>query len=223
MSMTNPAPKTLPRNFTNLQVIDHPLVQHKLSQLRDKNRPSIGFRGLLREITLLMSYEALRDLKLTQCLIETPVASMQAPILAGSPPTIVPIIRAGLAMAEAVQELIPTASTGHIGIYRDHDTKQAVEYLVRLPRNEGQLYLIVDPMLATGNSLVHACDVLLKNGVAQEQIRVLALVAVPEGITAFNRRFADVLIFCAALDSHLNEHAYIVPGLGDAGDRIFGT
>jgi uracil phosphoribosyltransferase len=209
--------------FPNLHVVMHPLVQHKLSQLRDKNRPSIGFRGLLREITLLMGYEALRDLPMTTAPIETPVAMMQAPVLAGSAPTLVPIIRAGLAMADAMLELIPTASTGHIGIYRDHDSKQAVEYLVRLPENQGQLFLITDPMLATGNSLIHATEVLVKNGVRREQIRVLALVAAPEGVAAFAARWPDIPIFCAALDSHLNEHAYIVPGLGDAGDRIFGT
>ena len=212
-----------PRSFANLHVVTHPLVQHKLSQLRDKTRPSIGFRGLLREITLLMSYEALRELPLTTMQIETPVAKMEAPALAGAPPTIVPIIRAGLAMAEAVQELVPTASTGHIGIYRDHDTKQAMEYLVRLPQNDGQLFLITDPMLATGNSLIHATQVLLNNGVRREQIRVLALVAAPEGVAAFAAHWPEIPIICAALDSHLNEHAYIVPGLGDAGDRIFGT
>lgn len=211
------------RSFTNLHIVTHPLVQHKLSQLRDKTRPSIGFRGLLREITLLMSYEALRDLPLSSTQVETPVAVMQAPVLAGSPPTIVPIIRAGLAMADAVQELVPTASTGHIGIYRDHDTKQAMEYLVRLPPNDGQIFLITDPMLATGNSLIHATQVLLNNGVRREQIRVLALVAAPEGVTAFAAHWPEIPVYCAALDSHLNEHAYIVPGLGDAGDRIFGT
>ena len=209
--------------FPTLHIVDHPLVQHKLTQLRCKERPPIGFRGLLREITLLMAYEVLHDMPLGTQLIETPVALMQAPVLAGEPPVIVPILRAGLAMAEALQELIPTASMGHIGLYRDHVTKMPVEYLVRLPPYTGQMHIIVDPMLATGHSLIHACDVLNKNGVDDSHIRVLALVAAPEGVAAFVSAHAAIPVYCAALDSHLNEQAYIVPGLGDAGDRIYGT
>ena len=209
--------------FPTLHIVSHPLVQHKLTQLRCKDRPPIGFRGLLREITLLMAYEVLRDLPLSTSLIETPVAPMQAPILAGEPPVIVPILRAGLSMAEALQELIPTARMGHIGLYRDHETKEPVEYLVRLPPYAGQKHIIVDPMLATGHSLIHACDVLNKNGVADSYISVLALVAAPEGVTTFTAAHPTIPVYTAALDSHLNEHAYIVPGLGDAGDRIYGT
>jgi len=209
--------------FPMLHVVVHPLVQHKLTQLRCKERPPIGFRGMLREITLLMSYEVLRDLPLSTQLIETPVAPMQAPVLAGEPPVIVPILRAGLAMAEALQELIPTARMGHIGVYRDHETKEPVEYLVRLPPYTGQKYIVVDPMLATGHSLIHACDVLNKNGIDDSRISVMALVAAPEGVAAFTAVHSTIPVYVAALDSHLNEHAYIVPGLGDAGDRIYGT
>ena len=209
--------------FPSLHVIDHPLIASKLTQLRDKARPSIGFRGLLREITLLMTYEVLRDLPLETIDIETPVSPMKAPALKGPAPSIIPILRAGLGMSEPLMELIPTATIGHIGVYRDHDTKQPVEYLVKLPRALGQPYIVVDPMLATGNSLVHACDVLNKNGVPDTQIRVMALVAAPEGVATFAGKHPAIPVFCAALDDHLNENAYIVPGLGDAGDRIFGT
>ncbi len=211
------------QDFPSLHIVEHPLIAHKLTQLRDKERPSIGFRGLLREITLLMTFNALRDLPLTSAHIETPVASMDAPVLSGPSPSIIPILRAGLGMSEPLMELIPTASVGHIGVYRDHETKLPIEYLVKLPRNEGQPFIIVDPMLATGNSLVHACDVLNKHGVPDEQIRVMALVIAPEGIKTFAAKHPTVPVYGAALDSHLNENAYIVPGLGDAGDRIFGT
>ena len=209
--------------FPTLHLIDHPLIAHKLTQMRDKQRPSIGFRGLLREITLLMTYETLRNLPLTTASIQTPVAPMNAPVLSGTPPTIVPILRAGLGMSEPLMELIPTASVGHIGVYRDHTTKKPVEYLVKLPKNNGQQYIVVDPMLATGNSLVHACDVLNDHGVSDSQIRVMALVAAPEGVKVFTEAHPTISVYCAALDGHLNERAYIVPGLGDAGDRIFGT
>ncbi len=211
------------KDFPSLRIIQHPLIAHKLTQLRDKERPSISFRGLLREITLLMTFEALRDLPLISAHIETPVAPMEAPVLSGPSPSIIPVLRAGLGMSEPLMELIPTASVGHIGLYRDHDTRRPVEYLVKLPRNEGQPFIIVDPMLATGYSLIHACDVLNKNGVPDGQIRVMALVIAPEGIATFAEKHPAIPVYGAALDSHLNENAYIVPGLGDAGDRIFGT
>ena len=211
------------KSFPSLHVVEHPLIAHKLTQLRDKARPSIGFRGLLREITLLMTFDALRDLPLEVTTIETPLTAMKAPVLAGPAPSVIPILRAGLGMSEPLLELIPTASVGHIGVYRDHDTKQAIEYLVKLPKNEGQAYIVVDPMLATGNSLIHACDVLNRNGVQDSQIRVMSLVAAPEGVQAFAAKHPAIHVFTAALDSHLNDTAYIVPGLGDAGDRIFGT
>jgi len=210
-------------HFPSLHIIAHPLIADKLTQMRDKNRPSIGFRGLLREITLLMTFEVLRDLPMSEIEIETPVAKMKAPALTGISPSIIPILRAGLGMSEPLMELIPTATIGHIGVYRDHVTKKPIEYLVKLPKNEGQLFVVVDPMLATGNSLVHACDVLNANGIPDEQIRVMALVIAPEGMACFAAKHPTIPVFGASLDEKLNENAYIVPGLGDAGDRIFGT
>ncbi|MDX9689465.1 MAG: uracil phosphoribosyltransferase [Proteobacteria bacterium] len=207
----------------SLHIIHHPLIVDKLSRLRDKSCSSIAFRTLLREITALMTFEVLKDLPTTTRLVETPLTQIKAPVLADPAPSIIPILRAGLGMSEALMELIPSASIGHIGVYRDHDTKEPVEYLVKLPKACGQPYVVVDPMLATGNSLVYACDVLNKNGIKDEQIRVMALVIAPEGIRTFAAKHPTIPVFGAALDSHLNEHAYIVPGLGDAGDRIFGT
>ncbi|MGE4351545.1 MAG: uracil phosphoribosyltransferase [Bdellovibrionales bacterium] len=210
-------------DFPSLHIVEHPLIAHKLTQMRDKERQPISFRGLLREITLLMTFEALRDLPLSVTSIETPLTTMKAPVLAGPAPSIIPILRAGLGMSDPLSELFPTASIGHIGIRRDPETKEAIEYMVKLPKPEGQPYIIVDPMLATGHSLIHACGVLNEHGVPDKQIRVMALLAAPEGVRAFMAKHPDVRIYCAALDSHLDENAYIVPGLGDAGDRLFGT
>lgn len=209
--------------FPNLSILDHPLIQHKLSHMRDRNRSTMGFRLLLKEIALLMGYEITRDLPMTTERVETPLAWMDAPVLAGKKVAIVPILRAGLGMAQGLHELMPSAREGHIGLYRDHETKQPVEYLVKLPEPEGRIFILVDPMLATGNSAVHACDVLNRHGVEDANIRFMALVAVPEGMRVFNAAHPTVQVFTAALDSHLNENAYIVPGLGDAGDRMFGT
>ena len=209
--------------FPNLSILDHPLIQHKLSHMRDRNRSTMGFRLLLKEIALLMGYEITRDLPMTTERVETPLAWMDAPVLAGKKVAIVPILRAGLGMAQGLHELMPSAREGHIGLYRDHETKQPVEYLVKLPEPEGRIFILVDPMLATGNSAVHACDVLNRHGVDDANIRFMALVAVPEGMRVFNAAHPTVQVFTAALDSHLNESAYIVPGLGDAGDRMFGT
>lgn len=213
----------MPDRFPSLHVIDHPLIMDKMSQLRDKDRTSLAFRGMLREITLLMTFEALKDLPTTTCEIETPLTKMDAPVLAEPAPSIIPVLRAGLGMSEPLMELLPNASIGHIGVYRDHDTKKPIEYLVKLPKAKGQPYIVVDPMLATGNSLAYACDVLNKNGIVDEQIRVMALVVAPEGIKEFAAQHPKIPVYCAALDSHLDDNAYIVPGLGDAGDRIFGT
>ncbi len=209
--------------FPNLFVLDHPLIQHKLSHMRDKQRSTMQFRQLLREIALLMGYEITRDLPLTKERIETPMAPMDAPVIEGRKLAIVPILRAGLVMAEGLLELVPGAREGHIGLYRDHETKQPVEYLVKLPDAAGRLFILVDPMLATGNSAVHAVDVLNRHGVLDAQIRFMALVSAPEGVAVFHKAHPSVPVFTAALDSHLNENAYIVPGLGDAGDRLFGT
>lgn len=210
-------------DFPNLYVLDHPLIQHKLSHMRDKQRSTMQFRQLLREIALLMGYEITRDLPLTTERIETPMAPMDAPVIEGKKLAIVPILRAGLVMAEGLLELVPGAREGHIGLYRDHETKQPVEYLVKLPGAAGRLFILVDPMLATGNSAVHAVDVLNRHGVLDAQIRFMALVSAPEGVAVFHKAHPSVPVFTAALDSHLNENAYIVPGLGDAGDRLFGT
>ncbi|MCW2245495.1 uracil phosphoribosyltransferase [Azospirillum fermentarium] len=207
----------------SLFILDHPLIQHKLTLMRDKTRSTGGFRTLLREISLLMGYELTRDLPLTTERIETPLEPMDAPVIAGKKLAIVPVLRAGLGMAQGLHELVPSAREGHIGLYRDHDTKQPVEYLVKLPEAEGRLFIMVDPMLATGNSAVYACDVLNRHGVDDENIRFMALVAAPEGVQVLAKAHPRVKIFTAALDSHLNEDAYIVPGLGDAGDRMFGT
>lgn len=214
--------RTIP-DFPNLFILDHPLIQHKLTLMREKHRSTGGFRQLLREISLLMGYEITRDLPMTTERIETPLEPMDAPVLAGKKLAIVPVLRAGLGMAQGLHELVPSAREGHIGLYRDHDTKMPHEYLVKLPEPEGRIFIVVDPMLATGNSAVHACDVLNRHGVADENIRFMALVAAPEGMRVFHGAHPAVKVFTASLDSHLNEHAYIVPGLGDAGDRMFGT
>jgi uracil phosphoribosyltransferase len=209
--------------FPNLFILEHPLIQHKLSHMREKQASTRSFRALLREITLLMGYEITRDLPLTTRLIETPLESMEAPVIAGKKLVVVPVLRAGIGMSDGLLDLIPSARVGHIGVYRDADTYQPVEYLVRLPDLADRSFIICDPMLATGNSAVHAVNALRSRGVSEEQIRFLALVAAPEGVSVFQSTHSNVKVYVAALDSHLNEHAYIVPGLGDAGDRLFGT
>lgn len=213
----------MPSDFPNLFVFDHPLIQHKLSCMRDKTRSTMGFRQLLREIALLMGYELTRDLPLTTQQIETPLCPMDAPVIEGKKLAVVPILRAGLVMAEGLMELVPAAREGHIGLYRDHDTKRPVEYLVKLPDPAGRIFILVDPMLATGHSAIHGVDVLNRHGVTDSQIRFMALVSAPEGVRTFHAAHPSVPVYTAALDSHLNENAYIVPGLGDAGDRLFGT
>lgn len=209
--------------FPNLHVLDHPLIQHKLTLVRQIGISTNQFRRLLKEIALLMGYELTRDLPIEFQTIETPLAQMQAPVIQGKKVAIVSILRAGLGMATGLQELMPSAREGHIGLYRDHDTRRPVEYLVKLPEAEGRLFILVDPMMATGHSAAYAVDVLNKHGVPDANIRFMALVAAPEGVEVFQQAHPDVPIYTAALDSHLDENAYIVPGLGDAGDRLFGT
>lgn len=209
--------------FPNLFILDHPLIQHKLSHMRDKRRSTMGFRQLLREIALLMGYEITRNLPLTTERIDTPLVPMDAPVIEGKKVAIVPILRAGLVMAQGLLDLMPGAREGHIGLYRDHETKQPVEYLVKLPDAAGRTFILVDPMLATGNSAIHAVDVLNRHGVQDSQIRFMALVSSPEGVRTFHASHPGVAVYTAALDSHLDANAYIVPGLGDAGDRLFGT
>ena len=207
----------------NLHVLSHPLILHKLSIMRDRDTSTIKFRTLLKEIALLMGYEVTRQLPIEPVRIETPLAPMDAPMIAGKKLAVVPILRAGLGMAEGLLELVPSARVGHIGLYRDPATKRPVEYLVKLPEPEGRTFILVDPMLATGYSAAYAVDVLNRHGVADADIRFLALVSAPEGIAVMSETHPQVEIYTAALDSHLNEKAYIVPGLGDAGDRLFGT
>ncbi len=209
--------------FKNLFIVDHPLVQHKLSRMRDENTPTGEFRRLLREISLLMGYEVTRNLPTRLKTIETPMQEMQAPVLDGPLPVVVPILRAGLGMAEGLVELIPDCYIGHVGVYRDEETHRPVEYLVRLPKSQQNLYIITDPMLATGHSAEYVCDVLVKNGVPSEKLILMCLVSAPEGVAVMQKKYAHVPIYTASLDNCLNEKAYIMPGLGDAGDRLFGT
>jgi uracil phosphoribosyltransferase len=208
--------------FPSLHVLKHPMITHKLSHMRDVRTSTRTFRQLLREITLLMGYEITRDLPMTTERITTPLCEFDAPVIAGKKIAIVPVLRAGLGMADGLMDLIPSARQGHIGLFRGEDNKP-VEYYVRLPEIEGRMFIVCDPMLATGNSAVHAVDVLIKRGVLAKDIRFMALVAAPEGVAVFAKAHPSIPVYVAGLDSHLNEHAYIVPGLGDAGDRIFGT
>ncbi len=210
-------------DFPNLFVVDHPLVQHKLTIMREKDTSTSKFRVLLKEIALLLGYEVTRPLATTTRDIETPVAPMQAPTLSESRLVMVGVLRAGLGMVDGLRELLPTAYEGHVGLYRDPVTKEPVEYLVKLPAAEERIFVLVDPMLATGNSASHAADVLNKHGVPDSRIRFMALVAAPEGVRRFHKSHPDVPVYVAGLDDRLNENAYIVPGLGDAGDRLFGT
>ncbi len=210
--------------FPGLVILDHPLIQHKLSLMRRADTSTRTFRDLLKEISLLMGYEITRDLPLEYGPIQTPVAPMpDAPMIAGKKVAVVPILRAGTGMADGLLELMPSARLGHIGLYRDPGTHRPVEYLVKLPPVEGRLFLVTDPMLATGHSTAHALGVLNRNGVPDSRIRVMVLVAAPEGVRVVQESHPTVPVFTAALDERLNEHAYIVPGLGDAGDRLFGT
>jgi uracil phosphoribosyltransferase len=207
---------------SNLVVIDHPLVAHKLSLMRDKATPSAQFRHLLREISLLMGYEVLRDLATELRPIETPVGPTQAPFLKGKKLVFVPILRAGNGLLDGLLELVPSARVGHVGLYRDPATLAAVEYYCKLPDDIAErLAIVVDPMLATGNSAVAAVSRLEQRGA--RDIRLVCLLAAPEGIAALGKAHPQVRIFTAAVDARLNDHGYIVPGLGDAGDRMYGT
>lgn len=211
-------------DFANLFVVDHPMVQHKLTHMRNKKTSTKTFRALLIEISMLMGYELTRDLPITQEAIDTPVVHMpDAPVLEGRKVAVVPILRAGQGMSDGLLELMPSARVGHVGLYRDPETQRPVEYLVKLPAVDGRTFILCDPMLATGHSAAYAVDVLNRAGVEDKDIRLLVLVAAPEGMEVFEKAHPEVKVFTASLDSHLNEKAYIVPGLGDAGDRLFGT
>ena len=202
-------------------IIDHPLIQHKLTIMRKKETSSADFRKLLEEITMLMGYEATRDLPLEDVEIETPIQKTVGKRLTGKKIAIVPVLRAGFGMVQGLLDLIPSARIGVIGLYRDPETLKPVEYYCKLPNIENRSFIIVDPMLATGGSSVAAIQMLKDRGV--KDIRLMCLVAAPEGVDTVNKAHPDVKIYTAAVDECLNEHGYIVPGLGDAGDRIFGT
>ena len=205
----------------HVQVMDHPLIQHKVTLMRKKETGSKDFRNLLEEITMLMGYEITRDLPLEDVEIETPVAKMIGKQISGKKLGIVPVLRAGLGMVQGMLNLIPTAKVGHIGLYRDPQTLEPVEYYCKLPDVEDRDFIIVDPMLATGGSASVAITLLKEKGI--ENIKLMCLVAAPQGVQKVNADHPDVRIYVAALDDKLNDQGYIVPGLGDAGDRIFGT
>lgn len=208
--------------MSTLHVMDHPLITHKLTIMRSKKTGSKDFRELLEEISLLMGYELTRDLPLEEITIETPITKMRAKTIAGKKLAIVPILRAGLGMVDGLLQLVPVAKVGHIGLYRDEETHKPIEYYCKLPFDiEERIVILVDPMLATGGSAVDAITMLKARGC--RNIRFMCLVAAPEGVATLQAAHPDVDIYAGALDERLNEHAYIVPGLGDAGDRIFGT
>jgi len=205
-----------------IEITNHPLIQHKLTLLRDKNTGSKDFRELVGEIAMLMCFEATRDLPLAEVEIETPVAMAKAQIIFGKKLAFVPILRAGLGMVDGVMDMIPSARVGHIGLYRDPDSLQPVEYYCKLPSDIGERdVILLDPMLATGGSAIDAIRLLQSKGA--RSIKFMCIIASPEGLNALTAAYPEVDVFCAALDEKLNEHGYIVPGLGDAGDRIYGT
>lgn len=206
----------------HLTIVSHPLVQHKLSLMRDKTTSTASFRRLLREISLLLAYEVTRNLDMTTMRIETPIQPMDAPILEGKKLALISILRAGNGLMDGILELIPAARVGFVGLYRDPETLKPVQYYCKVPDAlDSRMTIVVDPMLATGNSSVAAIDLLKAQGAAN--IQFLCLLAAPEGVARMKEAHPDVPIVTASLDSHLNDHGYIVPGLGDAGDRMFGT
>jgi uracil phosphoribosyltransferase len=210
------------KQFPNLTVITHPLVQHKLSILRDRGTSKKTFRALVDEISMLMGYEVTKDLKLEDVEIETPLERMNARKVGGKKLTLVPILRAGLGMVEGMLRLMPSVRVGHIGMYREHDTLEPVDYYFKIPQGaEARDFILLDPMLATGGSAIAAVSSLKRNGATR--VRLVCIVAAPEGVQKMLDAHPDVQVFTASLDRELNEHGYILPGLGDAGDRLFGT
>jgi uracil phosphoribosyltransferase len=206
----------------NVTIVDHPLIQHKLSIMRAKDTSTVSFRNLLSEIALLLGYEVTRDLPITKVRIETPLQEMDAPYIEGKKLALISILRAGNGLLDGILQLIPSARVGHVGLYRDPETLQAVEYYFKVPEQmEDRDAIVVDPMLATGHSAAAAIERIKE--VNPRSIKFLCLLAAPEGVKHLNETHPDVPIYTAALDSHLNDHGYIVPGLGDAGDRMYGT
>ena len=208
-------------SFPNLTVLDHPLIQHKVALLRDFHTPTRDFRLLVSEIAMLMTYEVTRDLPTEVVEIQTPLEMTHGRMVTGKKLTLVPILRAGLGMVEGISQLIPSARVAHIGLYRDHATLKPVSYYFKVPANAGRDFFVLDPMLATGGSAIAAVQQLKDTGASR--IRFICLVAAPEGLRAMLDAHPDTPVYAAALDRELNEHGYILPGLGDAGDRIFGT
>lgn len=210
------------KKMGKFQVIDHPLIQHKLTIIRDKNCGTKVFREVVDEIAMLMAYEVSRDMPLEDIVIETPITETTQKTLSGKKVAIIPILRAGIGMVDGILELIPAAKVGHIGLYRDEETFEPHEYFVKLPEDiDARQLFVVDPMLATGGSAIMAIDALKERGASN--IKFVCLVAAPEGVKALQEAHPDIDIYTASLDEKLNEHGYIVPGLGDAGDRLFGT
>ncbi len=206
----------------NVTIVDHPLIQHKLTLMRRKETPTSLFRRLVNEIAMLLGYEVMRDLELTKREIETPLEAMKSPVLAGKKLCFVSILRAGNGLLDGMLTLMPSARVGHVGLYRDPTTLVAVEYYYKVPQDIGErLVIVVDPMLATANSAIAAVDRLKQGGA--NKLKFVCLLAAPEGVEAFTQAHPDVPIFTAAIDRELNDHGYILPGLGDAGDRIYGT
>lgn len=205
-----------------VHIMDHPLITHKITQIRREEVGSKDFRQMVGEIAMLMCYEATRDLKLQDVTIKTPICEMKTKELAGKKLAVIPILRAGLGMVEGMLSMIPAAKVGHIGLYRDPETLKPVEYYCKLPADvEEREVFVVDPMLATGGSLLAAIELLQEKGI--KNIRAMCILAAPEGVKAFTERYPDIDLYLGVVDTHLNDHGYIVPGLGDAGDRIFGT
>ena len=208
--------------FPNLTIIDHPLIQHKLTILRDRKTATRNFKALVNEIAMLMAYEATKGLPLEAIEVETPLERTTGKLVAGKKLALVPILRAGLGMVEGITQLIPSARVGHIGLYRNHDTLEPVDYYFKIPgEEEDRIFFVLDPMLATGGSAVQAVDALKAAGA--RRIQFLCLVASPEGVGRMLEAHPEVPVYSAALDRELNEQGYILPGLGDAGDRLFGT
>lgn len=209
-------------SYPNTNLIQHPLIQHKLSLMREKQTSSASFRRLLREISQLLGYEITRDLEIIMQTIDTPLETMQAPLLKGKKLCLISILRAGNGLLDGLLDLVPSARVGYVGLYRDADTLEAVEYYKKLPKQlHNRPVIVVDPMLATGHSAIAALDIIKSSGA--NNIKFLCLLASPEGIRNFNEAHPDVPIYTAAIDRELNDHGYILPGLGDAGDRLFGT
>ena len=207
---------------STIHIVDHPLVQHKLSLMREKTQPTATFRQLMREVSLLLAYEVTRDLPLETTEIDTPLELMQAPVLSGKKLCFVSILRAGNGLLEGMLDLLPSARVGHVGIYRDPDTLNAIEYYYKVPQDiDDRLVIVVDPMLATAHSGIAAVDRLKQGGA--KKMKFVCLLAAPEGISAFTTAHPDVPLYTAAIARQLNEHGYILPGLGDAGDRLYGT